>query len=154
MTVDNQEKFLHILQKVIEVRIPFNQLLGFKVERLSMDEICISFSMQPNLVGHFVHGILHGGVIASVLDVIGGVTAFLGVTRKLQLHNGDDIVEKFSELATIDMRIDYLRPGKGEQFFATGSILRTGSRVAVTRMELHNQEQILIAVGTGTYIVS
>ena len=89
-----------------------------------------------------------------MLDVIGGVTAFLGVTRKLQLHNGDDIVEKFSELATIDMRIDYLRPGKGEQFFATGSILRTGSRVAVTRMELHNQEQILIAVGTGTYIVS
>jgi acyl-coenzyme A thioesterase PaaI-like protein len=31
-------------------------------------------------------------------------------------------------------------------------VLRAGSRVAVTRMEFHNDSQDLIAVGTGTYI--
>jgi acyl-coenzyme A thioesterase PaaI-like protein len=31
--------------------------------------------------------------------------------------------------------------------------MRTGKKVAVTRMELHNDEDLLIAVGTGTYIV-
>jgi acyl-coenzyme A thioesterase PaaI-like protein len=31
--------------------------------------------------------------------------------------------------------------------------MRTGRKVAVTRMELKNQEDLLIAVGTGTYIV-
>ena len=33
------------------------------------------------------------------------------------------------------------------------AIMRTGKKVAVTRMELHNDEDLLIAVGTGTYIV-
>jgi acyl-coenzyme A thioesterase PaaI-like protein len=31
--------------------------------------------------------------------------------------------------------------------------MRTGRKVAVTRMELHNDERVLVAVGTGTYIV-
>jgi acyl-coenzyme A thioesterase PaaI-like protein len=36
----------------------------------------------------------------------------------------------------------------------TGSILRDGKKVVVTRMELQNEEGVLIATGTGTYIVS
>jgi acyl-coenzyme A thioesterase PaaI-like protein len=32
-------------------------------------------------------------------------------------------------------------------------VLRSGSRVVVTRMEFHNDEGKLVAVGTGTYIV-
>jgi len=31
--------------------------------------------------------------------------------------------------------------------------MRSGRKVAVTRMALHNEEDTLIAVGTGTYIV-
>ena len=58
------------------------------------------------------------------------------------------------KLNTIDLRIDYLRPGKGKIFTASGSILRTGKKVGVSRMELHNEKQDLIAVGTGTYIVA
>ncbi|MCP4614563.1 MAG: thioesterase family protein, partial [Planctomycetes bacterium] len=52
-----------------------------------------------------------------------------------------------------DMRVDYLRPPKGNEFIGTASILRRGNKVAVTRMELHNDEDKLIAVGTGTYTV-
>ena len=51
------------------------------------------------------------------------------------------------------MRIDYLRPGVGEWFDASATVLRTGSRVAATRMEFHNDEGTLVAVGTGTYMV-
>ena len=53
----------------------------------------------------------------------------------------------------IDMRIDYIRPGKGSHFLATGHILRLGNKVAVTRTEFINDEGILIAVGTSTYMV-
>jgi uncharacterized protein (TIGR00369 family) len=56
-------------------------------------------------------------------------------------------------VGTIDLRIDYLRPGRGRTFTATGRVMRAGKRVAVTRMELHNAEAVLIAVGTGTYMV-
>lgn len=31
--------------------------------------------------------------------------------------------------------------------------MRTGNKVAVTRMELNNDSGVLIAVGTGTYLV-
>jgi acyl-coenzyme A thioesterase PaaI-like protein len=45
-----------------------------------------------------------------------------------------------------------LRPGAGKRFTADGFTLRAGSRVAVTRMEFHNDKDELLAVGTGTYI--
>ena len=49
----------------------------------------------------------------------------------------------------IDLRVYYLQPGRGKVFTTTGPILRSGSRVAVTRMELRNEDQSLMAVGTG-----
>ena len=57
------------------------------------------------------------------------------------------------KMSTIDLSIDYLRPGRGKSIIADGKILRIGNKVAVTRMELHNDEGKLIAVGTGTYIL-
>ena len=68
-------------------------------------------------------------------------------------YSFDEISERFNKIGTIDIRVDYLRPGLGEYFIATGSTLRTGNKVSVTRMELHNDKGILIAVGTGTYVV-
>jgi uncharacterized protein (TIGR00369 family) len=59
----------------------------------------------------------------------------------------------FANLGTIDLRVDYLRPGKGAWFDASAEVIRTGKRVVVTRMEMLNDESKLIAVGTGTYIV-
>lgn len=109
--------------------------------------------MKEELVGNYVQGILHGGVISAVLDVAGGMTAWLGALKKLQGQPLEEIVKRFSKIGTIDLRIDYLRPGRGKYFLAAGSILRTGNKVAVTRMEHHNDEELLVAVGTGTYIV-
>ena len=58
-----------------------------------------------------------------------------------------------SKLGTIDMRVDYLRPGRGKRFDAVSTLLRAGNKVAVVRTELHNDEGYLIAVSTGTYLV-
>ena len=63
------------------------------------------------------------------------------------------MTERFSRVGTIDLRVDYLRPGLGDFFIGTGSIIRAGNKVTVVRMELHNNEEQMIAVGTGTYIV-
>ena len=57
---------------------------------------------------------------------------------------------RFSRLGTIDLRVDYLRPGRGNEFIATAHIIRAGSKVTVARMELHNEEGTHIAFGTGT----
>jgi acyl-coenzyme A thioesterase PaaI-like protein len=61
--------------------------------------------------------------------------------------------ERLANVGTIDLRIDYLRPDLGKYFIVSGSILRAGNKVTVTRMELHNDEDAHIAVGTGAYLV-
>ena len=147
------EKLLQLLQEITEERIPFNKLIGMKIETLDLNKIGIRFKMSPELVGNFTRGNLHGGVISSVLDVTGGMVALTGIIKKMEEKSFDEISERFNKIGTIDIRVDYLRPGLGEYFIATGSPLRTGKKVSVTRMELHNDRGILIAVGTGTYVV-
>ncbi len=147
------EKLLQLLKEITEEKIPFNKLIGMKIETLDLDKIGIRFEMSPELVGNFTRGNLHGGVISSVLDVTGGMVAWTGIMKKMEGQSFDEISERFNKIGTIDIRVDYLRPGLGKYFIATGSTLRTGNKVSVTRMELHNDKGILIAVGTGTYVV-
>ena len=147
------KKLLQLLKEITEEKIPFNKLIGMKIETLDLDKIGIRFEMSPELVGNFTRGNLHGGVISSVLDVTGGMVAWAGIMKKMEGQSFDEISERFNKIGTIDIRVDYLRPGLGEYFVATGSTLRTGNKVSVTRMELHNDKGILIAVGTGTYVV-
>ena len=147
------EKLLQLLKEITEEKIPFNKLIGMKIETLDLDKIGIRFEMRPELVGNFTRGNLHGGVISSVLDVTGGMVAWTGIMKKMEGQSFDEISERFNKIGTIDIRVDYLRPGLGEYFIATGSTLRTGNKVSVTRMELHNDKGILIAIGTGTYVV-
>jgi uncharacterized protein (TIGR00369 family) len=63
-------------------------------------------------------------------------------------------LRRMGAIRTLDMRVDYLRPGKGKEFTATGSVLRDGKKVLVIRMELKNEEQSLIATGIGTFVVA
>ncbi len=139
--------------RVVYENLPFNRLLGLKVAFLEPDRAGFRFEMKDELIGNTVHGILHGGVISAVLDTTGGMTATASAIEKSQDLSKDDIIRRVARIGTIDLRVDYLRPGKGIQFQSTGSVMRTGRKVAVTRMELKNQDDLLIAVGTGTYIV-
>jgi acyl-coenzyme A thioesterase PaaI-like protein len=63
-------------------------------------------------------------------------------------------LQRFGKLGTIDLRIDYLRPGIGEAFDLQAEVLRLGSRVASTRMEFKGTDGKLLAVGAGAYIIA
>jgi len=149
----SSDKIWKILRELYERKIPFNKVLGLKIESLKVEEVRVKFEMKDAFVGNYVHGILHGGVISAVLDTTGGLTASLGVLQKMAGRTAEEIGKSLTKIGTIDLRIDYLRPGKGNYFVATGAIMRAGRRVSVTRMELYNDHDLLIAVGTGTYIV-
>lgn len=145
----------HELQQAVAgffQRIPFNQLLGIDLDELSHERVTMHLPMKPELIGNFVHGILHGGVISALLDVCGGAMALIGAFAKLSHLPVAERMSRLSKLGTIDLRIDYLRPGRGQRFTATATPLRAGNKVAVIRMELHNDEGVLVAVGTGTYL--
>ena len=144
---------LQMLRKLYEQKIPFNKVLGLKIESLKLEDVRVKFEMKDAFIGNYVQGILHGGVISAVLDTTGGLTASLGVLQKMAGRTVEEFGKSLTKIGTIDLRIDYLRPGKGSYFVAAGSIMRAGRRVSVTRMELCNDQNVLIAVGTGTYIV-
>ena len=57
-------------------------------------------------------------------------------------------------MGTIDLRTDYLLPGRGAVFTATGQVERAGRRVTVCRMEMFNEDKECIALGTGSYLWS
>ena len=134
-------------------KIPFNQLLGLEIDELSDEHAQLSFRMRDELVGNYTRNILHGGVISATLDVTAGLMAFLGVAKRIRSHSLEEKMERFSRLGTIDMRVDYLRPGAGEFFVATARVKRSGNRIAVIYAELHNDSGELVASATCTYLV-
>lgn len=145
-----------ILQKVAHFwthEMPFNQLVGFDITRFDSEQSELKFLWQDKLVGNPMQKILHGGVTAAALDLIGGVVAAANIIEQLDEPTEQNILQSLAKMSTIDLRTDYLRPGRGQEFTATAVIIRSGSRVAVTRMELHNEQGEHIAFGTGTYMV-
>ncbi|MBN1140206.1 MAG: thioesterase family protein, partial [Deltaproteobacteria bacterium] len=143
---EESREILPIIQTIFDEKIPFNKFLGLKVESLDIDNPRVRFRMRDELVGNYQRGTLHGGVISTVIDVTGGLVAFIGSQRHLQGESLERKLELFGKLGTLDLRVDYLRPGLGEWFVATGHILRIGRKVAVSRVELHNDRGSLIAV--------
>ncbi|GGH90309.1 thioesterase family protein [Pseudomonas fluvialis] len=133
-------------------RIPFNQFLDIEIDELSLERVTMHLPMKPELIGNYVQGILHGGVIATLLDVTGGAMALIGAMDRHQHLSTHERMSKLAKLGTIDLRVDYLRPGRGQRFTACASLLRSGNKVAVVRSELFNEEGLLVAVGTGTYL--
>ena len=135
-------------------QIPFNKVLGLKPTKLSQDYCEFKMNMKDDLIGNFLQGILHGGAISTALDVTGGAMAMVAAWQRLkdQKVPSSERPKTLSKLGTIDMRVDFLQPGKGKEFTIGATLLRIGNKVAVTRMEFKNEKDDLIAVGTGTYL--
>ena len=137
----------------IFAEIPFNRMLGLKVDSIEEKRIVMSFVMKPELIGNFMHGILHGGVISSVIDMAGGVAALSAVMRKHQSKNLTELKELLGKASTINLHINYVYPGKGDSFTVTSWVVRSGNKICFTQSELHNEAKTLIASGAGTYLV-
>ena len=117
------EQLLEMMREVVEQRIPFNKVLGIRVDSLDFEHFSIRFEQRPELVGNFTRGMLHGGVIASVLDVAGGMSAWMGLLKKSQGEPFEETAKRLAKIGTIDMRVDYLRPGLGKHFRATSYVV-------------------------------
>ncbi|WP_314154359.1 thioesterase family protein [Rouxiella badensis] len=137
--------------------MPFNRELGLELQRLDNGYAELTFKNQNKLVGNAVQKILHGGVIASVLDVAAGLVC---VNSSLIRHDKPDhpllepeLRQRLSKMGTIDLRVDYLRPGRGEHFVVKSTLVRAGNKVSVARVDLVNENDVHIATATATYLV-
>lgn len=149
-----EEEFVSGLRKIFEEMIVFNQVLGLKITTLTATEVRARIDMKPELVGHFAHNRIHGGVISAGLDAMGGLAVMAAIGARHMDESPLQRLHRFAKLGTIDLRVDYLRPGIGAFFELRAEVMRLGSRVASTRMEFMGPEGKLLSTGSAAYIVS
>ncbi|MDP1900502.1 MAG: thioesterase family protein [Rubrivivax sp.] len=142
------------LVDLFETRITFNQILGLKVASVKPGDVRARFDMRPELVGHYTYGRLHGGVISSVLDAMGGLTLMVAIAERHPHDDTQQVMHRFIKMGTIDLRVDFLRQGLGRHFVATAEVTRLGGRVGSTQMRLVNDEGTLIATAAAAYMIS
>ncbi len=146
--------FVAGLKAIFEEKIVFNQVLGLKITELAPTYVTGRIVMRHELVGHYSYNRIHGGVISACLDALGGLASMAAIGARHMDEAPEQRLQRFSKLGTIDLRIDYLRPGIGEWFDMRAEVLRLGSRVSSTRMEFRGPDGKLMATGAGAYIVS
>ncbi len=149
-----EAEFVSGLKKVFEEMIVFNQVLGLKITSLKPTLVQARIDMKPELVGHFSFNRVHGGVISAGLDAMGGLAVMAAIGARHMDETPLQRLQRFIKLGTIDLRIDYLRPGIGDWFELRAQVMRLGSRVASTRMEFLGADGKLLSTGSGAYIIS
>ena len=102
-------------------RLPFAQTLGMRCEVLG-DEMTAILPFQEKLIGNVAIRALHGGAIAS----------FLELTAMLQVFLISDMPRPPKP---INLTIDYLRHGHAKDLYARAYVLKMGRRMASVRAE-------------------
>jgi uncharacterized protein (TIGR00369 family) len=149
-----EPEFVAGLKAMFEEKISFNNVIGLKVTSLKPQRVTGRIDMKKELVGHFIYDRIHGGVISAGLDAMGGLAVMAAIGARHMDEPSAQRLHRFGKLGTIDLRIDYLRPGVGPHFELHAQVLRLGSRVASTRMEFFGADGMLLSTGAGAYIVS
>ena len=149
-----EPEFLAGLTDIFEDKIVFNRMLGLKITSVLPERVSARIGMQPALVGHYAYNRIHGGVISAGLDAMGGLAVMAAIGARHMDEPPEQRLHRFAKLGTIDLRVDYLRPGIGAHFELRAEVLRLGSRVASTRMEFLGPDGRLMSTGSAAYIVS
>ena len=142
-----------VLQQICHAfnQAPFYAFCGMQM-RVVDGVIEAYVEMQKDLIGNTAFQILHGGVAATILDSIGGITAMGELYKNAASTDLAEISQKVSKLATIDIRVDYLAPGRGQYFTARAETLRLGRKGCTMRMTMVNDEGKAIATAIGSYV--
>lgn len=149
-----EPEFIEGVKEIFERKIVFNAVLGLKVTHLSAQSVVAHIAMKHELIGHYSYNRVHGGVISAGLDTTGALAVMCAMGARHMDESPAKRLDRFSKLGTIDLRIDYLRPGIGAHFELRAEVMRLGSRVASTRMEFVGADGKLLSTGAGAYIVS
>lgn len=154
-TADIPQAFLDDIRDVWENHIVFHKVIGLKVTEMTAQAVHARIAMKEDLIGHFLHKRIHGGAIAAGIDAMGGLAVMVALAAKHAGETPQQLSARFQHLGTIDLRIDYLRPGiESANYHIKARCVKVGSRVANTLMEFTADDGRLIATGTGAYIVS
>ena len=111
-------------------------LLGLSLESLEKGHVVFSMRVKPR--HKQIHGVVHGGVLATVADTVAAIAAYT-------------TVPKGTEIATVEMKINFLEAVSGGRIKAEGKVLRTGRNFVVTECEIYKEDGTLAAKALLTF---
>lgn len=149
-----QLEFGQAMTELWEHRISFNKLLGLKVLSMDPADVRVRLDMRPELVGHYLYGRLHGGVISASLDALGGMALMVALGEKHCDESANQVMHRFGRMGTIDLRVDFLRQGVGSHFIGQAEVTRLGGRIGSTQMRLLNDQGTLIATAAASFVIA
>lgn len=119
-------------------KVPFNHLLGMKLTRLHADGLTLECAVRNELTN--LAGGLHGGVLATVADAAAGMA--------IQRHFGGK-----RPIATVELKINYLRAVSEGRLFARARLLRVGATLCVASVHLADEQKRDAGAALVTYIL-
>ncbi len=87
------------------------ELLGFDVESVHEGRAIFRLDVKPN--HKQIHGVVHGGILAALADTTAAIAAYT-------------TIPKGTEIATVELSINYLEPVPGGRIKADARVLRAG----------------------------
>jgi uncharacterized protein (TIGR00369 family) len=128
------------IKHAIEVGIPLHKFLGIELLEIKKGFVKVRVPFKEEVIGDPRKRRWHGGIIATVMDSVGGIAG------------GTHLTSFEDKLSTIDLRIDYLKGAEASAIIVEGEIVRLGNRILVTKMSAFQEDNnVLLAEGKGVY---
>ncbi len=139
---DDHTETLSRLDQGFTEAIPHNRALGLKFLDFGDGHVKLRLPYSDQLVGNPDTGVLHGGAITSMLDAACGAAVFLRL-------------KKPTSIATLDLRIDYLKMGLPRRdVICKAECYKVTRTVAFVRgIAYHDDENDPIAAVTGSFML-
>jgi uncharacterized protein (TIGR00369 family) len=120
--------------------IPFQQRLRMAIDDYGFARARVRLPFAPELVGDPEHGVLHGGAITALVDSAAGLAMLLALPGA-------------QRIATLDLRIDYLRPAVARDTLCEAECFRLARHVGFVRSTVFQERpEDAIASGIATFM--
>jgi len=134
-----------VIEEVIKFmndQVPFNRYLGLELDSIEEGRAVMVLPFREEFIGDPFRPALHGGVVSTLIDTTGGAAVWSGA-------------EPSDRVSTVDLRVDFLRPGPLEDLACEAKVVRLGNHVGVTTMRVYGRSNPdrTIATGSGVYNV-
>ena len=143
MNEEELTRFIEESGNALIDHVPHAKAVGMKILTARRNHAWLAIPYAPHLVGNPDTGVIHGGVITSLLDNACGIAVQLALPERLSI-------------ATLDLRLDYMKPATPKlDLTGHAHCYKVTKNIAFVRgTAYHTDESDPIATCVGTFMLA
>jgi uncharacterized protein (TIGR00369 family) len=127
-----------VADKIFPADSPFATLLGLRLAQWNSDSVCLELPVSAQTRN--IDGSLHGGVIASLVDLAGSLAGCYTVNPLLK-----------PRVVSLNLNVNFVSPAGEGVVWAKGCKRGGGKRIFMSSVDVTDAAGRLIATGQGTF---